>query len=330
MRSLNRLSNPAADTRPRLPMAIPEKLLLLLCLLLLGGGCQPEEWLPDFSTPELPQLELVAVTPVDYSRVLEPSGLVFHQGELFTVADKVDDTVFRIVYQPGQSARLEPAVTFNPPGRGAHDWEGLTVTGDHAFVLASETMGRLLKVSRNGAANWLTPDLREVGREVGLFAKRNAAMEGVTALHTQGFLIAAEREPRGILRWTANRETTAQASPASPFLSSLPLTRLPDYSGLAMDDPGQVFALFRNAHLVVQLKENADGLWSEVHAWSYRRIETDPRWAYRNQTYGMAEGLAVHGNRVFLIFDNNRGARQADPNDFRPILIEARFPETQN
>ncbi len=110
----------------------------------------------------------------------------------------------------------------------------------------------------------------------------------------------------------------------SPFKSALPLLRLPDYSGLTADGE-QVYALFRNAHLVVRL-EKTDGQWRETAAWSYRHIETRPDLAYQSQTYGQAEGLVVDGRDVYLIFDNNLGPRQADSRDRRPLLIHARFP----
>ena len=73
--------------------------------------------------------------------------------------------------------------------------------------------------------------------------------------------------------------------------------------------------------------ERSAGSFIEAEAWSYRHIETDPRWAYRSQMYGQAEGLVVEGRDVYLIFDNNLGPRASDPKDGRPLLVHARFPE---
>ena len=90
-------------------------------------------------------------------------------------------------------------------------------------------------------------------------------------------------------------------------------------------DNGSLYALFRNAHLVVQL-ERIDGSFEETRAWSYQHIETDPELAYLAQTYGQVEGLAISGREVYLIFDNNLGGRQSNPNDGRPLFIHARMP----
>jgi hypothetical protein len=91
-------------------------------------------------------------------------------------------------------------------------------------------------------------------------------------------------------------------------------------------DNGTLYGLFRNAHLVVKL-ERVEGVLEETAAWSYRHIETNPDWAFLSQTYGQAEGLAISGRDVYLIFDNNLGGRQSDPGDGRPLFVHARFPQ---
>ena len=144
----------------------------------------------------------------------------------------------------------------------------------------------------------------------------------------RSWLGAVEREPRGLVEWRDDgRTANYRVHSDSPFKAALPLIRIPDYSGLHADPAtGRVYALFRNAHLIVQLEKSGES-WTETRAWSYRHIETDPRWAYRAQTYGQAEGLVVAHDVATLIFDNNLGGRQADPKDARPLIVQVRLPE---
>ena len=182
-------------------------------------------------------------------------------------------------------------------------------------------------MTRDGHANWASPDLRVEPMKMGLFAKNNAGFEGLAWLGPNHWLGAVEREPRGLVEWRrtgGSIEVTASLQEHSPFSDALPLLRLPDFSGLDTD-AGKVYALFRNAHLVVRL-ERSGGQFKEAEAWSYRHIEADPRWAYKAQTYGQAEGLVVEGRDVFIVFDNNLGARQSDPDDGSSLLVHARIP----
>ena len=265
--------------------------------------------------------------PVEAPYPLEPSGLALHEGRLYTIADKVDPIIFAIETEE-TVARLTEALVFHLPEKGPMDWEGLTVDPAGTFTLISESKGRMLRVTPDGIASWATGDLRPHGHSKGLFVKDNAGFEGLTWLGPNHWLGAVEREPRGLVEWRGtdpNLKVEAFVQNASPFQHVLSFFRLADYSALHADGD-RCYALFRNAHLVVAL-EKQNGQWRETAAWDYRFIETDPRFAYRNQAYGQAEGLVVHGRDVYLIFDNNRGPKMADASDRRPLFVHARIPE---
>lgn len=275
------------------------------------------------------ELELIAAYPVENEPgLLEPSGLTLWDGRLFTVADKDDGTIFEVVIDP-PVARLVPHLRFTPPQeRRPMDWEGITVDPRGNFHLISEEHGRMFSIGPDFAGGWTTPDLRPYGRHLGLFAKHNAHFEGIAWLGPDHFLGAAEREPRGLVEWRKQGgewQVSAWLMEDSPFLAELPLLRVPDYSGLYYDN-GRLFALFRGASLVVELERTEDG-FQEIAAWSYARYERESEWAYRNQVYGQAEGLVVNGDEVFIIWDNNRGGRIADPSDRRSLLLHMRIPK---
>lgn len=287
-------------------------------------GCWPGN--NSATVPPIESLELVRALPVDMPAPLEPSGLVVWNGEFFTVADKDDSTIYKLEINAA-TARMVPYIEFIPPRGYVMDWEGITVDNSGNFYLISEYNSRILKVTQSGACEWISPDLSEPSVSIGLFAKSNAGFEGITWLGPDHWLGAVEREPRGLVEFKVE-DGVAKISPAvleqSPFSNVLTLLRIPDYSGLCTDG-GTLYALFRNAHLVVQL-ERIDGSLQETRAWSYQHIETDPALAYIAQTYGQAEGLAVKGRDVYLIFDNNLGGRQSNPDDGRPMFVHARMP----
>ncbi|MGC9450472.1 MAG: SdiA-regulated domain-containing protein [Oceanipulchritudo sp.] len=297
----------------------------LIALWALVTGCNP---LADGNGGTISgDLELVAALPVEVSGHLEPSGLTISEGTLYAVADKVGTVIYRLEVGE-ETARMVPAIPFRPPGGGWMDWEGITVDNAGTFYLVSEEQGRILRVSRDGIASWASPDLRPEGRKIGLFTKSNAGFEGIAWLGPNHWLCAVEREPRGLLEVQGadqSMEVQASVQEHSPYSKFLPLLRIPDFSGLHVDGE-TVYALFRNAHLLVRLDRDGDS-FREAEAWSYRHIEIDPRWAFLSQTYGQAEGLVVRGRDVYLLFDNNRGGRMSDPADKRPLLILARIPE---
>jgi hypothetical protein len=321
LNNLHSCFDPLAKIRT---LGIVEKRLYQLigaAIILMLNACQPGH-----GEREISRLEIIRVLPVEAPYPLEPSGLALHKGRLYTVADKIDPIIFAI--EPEDTvARLTEAIVFYLPERGPMDWEGLTVDPDGTFYLISEAKGRMLRVDPDGTASWATGDLRPVGQSMGLFAKENAGFEGLTQLGPAHWLGAVEREPRGLVEWRQsgqNLQVDAFVQNQSPFQHVLSFFRLADYSGLHFDGD-RCYALFRNAHLVVAL-EKVNGQWREAEAWDYRHMETDPRYAYRNQTFGQAEGLVVSGKEVYLIFDNNRGPRMADSSDRRPLFVHARLP----
>lgn len=296
-------------------------IVLFLSLSFLLSGCGPLA-----QKPSIPALNAIKVLPIEAPYPIEPSGLALHNGRFYTIADKVDPIIFTLDFEE-DVVRVSEAIVFYLPEKGPMDWEGLTIDPAGTFYLISETKGRVLRVTADGTASWATEDLRPSARALGLFAKENAGFEGITWLGPNHWLGAVEREPRGLVEWKGAGEgldVTPYLQSNSPFLHALSLLRLADFSGLDWDGSA-CYGLFRNAHLVVSLQKSA-GKWTETAAWDYRAIETDPQFAYRNQTFGQAEGLVVRDKDVYLIFDNNRGPRQSDPNDRRPLFVHAQMP----
>lgn len=264
------------------------------------------------------ELELERALPIEGASGLEPSGLLMHQGKLLMVSDKHDGVVFELTLG-ADVAKASPFVTFAPPDAesGALDFEGLAHGAHGSFLLASEARYRVLQVAADGQSQWLTPSVREPGARAGLFRKPNAGLEGVT-LREDSLLLAAEREPRGLLeakspfaRW----EAVAMPSAICPA----PKPRSSDFADLSVEG-ARTFALVRNAHLVLELRK-LDGVWREGAAFSYADTENASRFAYADRRFGLAEGLALDATHFYVALDNNGDRRANEPDDRRPLLF---------
>jgi uncharacterized protein YjiK len=285
------------------------------------GGTSTPGVTPPSAAPRLPvELSLERALPLDISDDFQPSGLVLRDGRLLTVSDKHDTGVYEIVLAEGHAA-LRSFVTFTPPREEPSplDFEGIAVDADGSLLLVSETRFRVLRIAVAAAA-WITPSLEALGRGAGLFQKKNANLEGIVRLPGGRLLLAAERDPRGLIELAEDGDLTRAKAWAMPeSVHTPPPGRTADFADLSVAQ-GNVYALQRNSHLIVRI-ERTDERWEEREAWSYARTENDPRFAYESRVYGVAEGLAIDGDHVFVVTDNNGLARAADPHDRRPLLF---------
>ncbi len=279
------------------------------------------------------ELVLERALPIDVRDDFQPSGLALREGALLTVSDKHDAAVYEIVLG-STTAAVRPFVAFTAPALepGPLDFEGIAIDAQGALLLASESHFRVLRVTidgggpkaapsnSKGSSAWITPSLEALGHDAGLFQKWNANLEGIARLADGRWLLAAERDPRGLIELGPDGDTTHAAAWSLPTsIYPMPPGRAPDFSDLTVSD-GNVYALERNSHLIVRLERHERG-WQEREAWSYLRTETDPRFAYQNAVYGVGEGLSIDRNHVFVVTDNNRLARAQDPSDRRPVLF---------
>lgn len=269
---------------------------------------------------EVAELVLVKALPIDRRDNFQPSGLLWHEGKLLTVSDKHDNEVFELVLEE-RRVRVSSYRHFAlPPGVVELDLEGLCSDGAGGLLLVSETQVRVLRLASDSTLSWATPALDRLGASVGLFALPNAKLEGIARLADGRILLAAERSERGLIEMPADGELSrAQAWNMSMSAFALPHGRTPDFSDLASFE-NELFALVRGAHLVVKLERTTAG-WAEGAAWSFAATENDDRFGYLDRRYGVAEGLALDGNRVYLVFDNNGNGRTSAPEDVRPELL---------
>ena len=322
-----------------------------------AGGAAPDGAAviagPD-AVPPPTELQLLEAWPIEgppgvQPAEFQPSGLLWARGRLLAVSDRQDSVVFELC-DSGAELHARPWLEFQAPpltGQvpGRLDFEGLAHDGGGALLLLSEARFGVLRVleaapggalPHAGRAAWLgardgagalepePPSLRELGHAAGFFGVPGADLEGITLLPDGGLLFAAERQPRGLIELGPGRESALQVWDMARSAWPVPGARPADFSDLSAAD-GRVYALVRNAHLVVRLNRSAEG-WREERAWSYASTENDPRFVYANTTFGLGEGLAIGPHEVFVVLDNNGQARRATPADRRALLFRFARP----
>lgn len=327
----------------------------VVALATAGGGCAGKrgasaEWLARGGPPVTcagatpPELELQQALPIAITDDFQPSGLVIYDGHLLTVSDRHDDAIYEILWRAGpgaevDTATLRPFLRLRPPPNGPDptDLEGIALDADAdkdhpggALLLASEGRSRVLRVEPDGATEWLTPSLELIAHQRGMLRVVNAGLEGVARLPNGHILLAAERDLRGLIElpasgWRVESERVDVKAWAMPdSICTPPPGRDNDFADLAVWN-GQVFALERNCHVVMRIERTAIE-WVERGGWSYARTENDPRFAYADRAFGVAEGLAIDDQHIFIVVDNNHDHLAAAPNDRRPRLFVFKHP----
>jgi hypothetical protein len=282
------------------------------------------------------ELELLAALPIEIADDFQPSGLLSYEEHLLTVSDKHDAAVYELE-MTRDKVRLVPFITFEPPADepAPLDFEGLSADADGTIFLISESRFRVLALSADGSrmeaprearARWVTPSLQAKGLAGGCFQVPGGYFEGMVWLPSGGLLLAAERQPRGLIQLGAELSVALSevwAMPDSTY--PIPHDRNADFADLSVAG-SEVYALVRNAHLIVQMIPTKRS-WQEGRAFSYAAAENDPRYAYANRQFGLGEGVAIGKSEIFVVLDNNGQARAADSSDKRPVLFVFARPE---
>jgi hypothetical protein len=105
----------------------------------------------------------------------------------------------------------------------------------------------------------------------------------------------------------------------------LPLLRFTDFADLWMDGQ-RIFALCRNAGGISELVRTEKG-WDEKPLWRYRTTVEGNPYQFENMLFGMAEGLCMDKDHVYLVLDNNRVFRKGQPKDQRSWFFEFERPK---
>lgn len=274
------------------------------------------------------KLELKQVLPLDGPALVQPSGLAFDGKRLLMVCSVHDDDIYAVEPQ-ADKAVFKEAIRISRPKEAPvakMAWRGIAAGKDGGLYLASEQACRIMRVAKDGDAGWMGPSLLEAGAEKGLFAGLNSGIEGLVSLNNGKFLVAAAREPRGILELDmSGKVPVITAWLAEKTRLRLPTgRRRPDFADLTMEQ-GKVWALCANSDAVCQVKRNGMDLVEGEH-WSFAEVAENPQYKYAGLRMGLARGLAMDAQSLYVVLDNKGVGRQIDPNDRRPLLLVFKRP----
>ncbi|PCJ19651.1 MAG: hypothetical protein COB04_05615 [Gammaproteobacteria bacterium] len=291
-----------------------------------------------------PSLTLVRALQINYESKTQPSGLTFCRGKLLTVSDKHDSVIFEIKLK-SKTAQLIPYIELNAipnaPNNGLstsvkarqaldeqvfgrkHDWEGISCDAENNLYLLSEAHVAVAKINAKNQLSWLSIDFHTPGSAESLFTVYNGYLEGITWTHDNRFVVAAERQERGLMsvhkknsQWKVDQTT---AIPSSTL--EIAQQRSKDFAGIDFEK-NWLFTLERNLFAICRrsLKD-----FSEQFCWSYKDSELDNQYRYLDAEFGTAEGIAHDKGYIYVILDNNEKLRASNHTD-APLLFIFKKP----
>ena len=306
-----------------------------------------------------PELKLEAALPVDGMPRGNLSGLQHCNGQLLTLSDREDTSLF--VLQRGEHAYQASVESFTLSAespsmlpvkllagawlRGlsgqALDFEGLACDGEGNRYLVSESQLGVLRLPPPGdtpvQGSWLNldPAVYTEGEARGLWQQVNALAEGV-AIDAQAntLWLAAERQGRGLVKLQRQGDkwvcplagcvllAERRFLPTEPFGPGI-LNRevMPvDFSDLAYWK-GWLWSLERNAHQLC--RRNALSGQRE-RCWSFAQSVLVEPYFYPDAPFGLAEALLISEEGIVIGLDNNNRLRP--DGDARPWLFHFALP----
>lgn len=282
-------------------------------------------------TPHPAALVLHQALVINSPSPLEPSGLAYCQGHLLMIADNEDHLIFELTPDADESQLLHVYKTLNTPlapaplpglpwfmqlktniaaltSQKEYDWEAITCDEQGNLWLASERYIALAKVTADGTLSWLALDIYINGKKQGLFQVDNGYLEGLAWHPSQRLFMAAERQQRGILVAALNDNSHAELQTIKAIATS-PLSgqasRSVDFSDVWVE-PGALYTLERNHYAIC--RRSLSTLDAE-RCWSYAAVENSADYRYADSEFGIAEGLARVGSKLYIVVDNNQKKR---------------------
>lgn len=298
------------------------------------------------------QLQLAGEHPVDGVPRGNLSGLAWCGDGFWTVSDRDDDRLYRLV--PGEQSWTVEEERFSAPppppsglpwglrqGQrligwvrgGMLDFEGITCDGSGNRYLVSEASLGVLMIPPVGPARWLKlpPALVSQARGAGLLQRHNAFLEGIAVdPASQRLWLAAERERRGLLvlhrqqaDWSCNGGCVLLSEGGfepPPAQSGLTRPQPLDFSDLAFHEE-RLYTLERMTHQICRRSLStgqAERCWSFADA----TLGEDRRYG---APHGVAEGLWLDAKGAWVLIDNGELAR--GDGERRPMLWHFAAPE---
>ena len=274
-----------------------------------------------------PRRSWVVTAPTSATERVDPSGIARVGADLVVVSDKAHlPLLYRLTFNESRLVRMQ---AWRPVGGAevGHDTEGLTICDGTMWVVV-EGDNQLVRLPLVGDAEVLKLDFSAVGTEIpSAITWMNAGLEGVACASDGRIWVAKEREPRAI--FTIDARTGSATGVWEQWARADRVRELggrdvaPSWSDLQFLD-GHLYALHRDGRAVVRLDPSSGVQTALMH------LELDEQAIYSGASpYGMAEGLWIEGDAVWILLDNNDDTMKAGPRagEPAPMLFEYPRPE---
>ncbi len=316
-------------------------MILLVSVVLVGGCAEPREaevpgaesTAEEYSVPPSGVWEVRV--PAGKDALLELSGLTRFEGRWLTVSD---DPGYADIYElkaAGEGVMIaEPFMKFDEvDGLDATDFEGIAVCRGKLYMVEEGTYS-VVEVEADGRAAVHRVKLEAVHAKKGEVTKTaGAGLEGIACPEAgpkagdeqEGVIyVVQERQPRMI--YVLEEETfeavdyfDVQAEAAEWTLADgaeIP----PDFSDLYFEG-GFLYAIERSSRRVLKIDPREKRVVARV-ALDYQ--ETD-YYDYEG-SFGMAEGLYLTRENIFVVLDNSGASRVGEPGNRAALFMEFARP----
>ncbi len=253
---------------------------------------------------------------------VEISGLVKYKNELLMVGDKLSNrAIYKIIFEKdrfyykdyidlsklnGHSSYFAKSLLFKHAGKlvkSPFDLEGITFCQE-TFYLVNEQVRHILKVEKNKLSR-LELNFEQIFKKNNFPLEKistNAGFEGIVAdCKNQKLYIAQERSPRAIIQ--VNLKTSKVED---MFLIDNSNTKhgSQDFADLYYEKD-HLYLLKRNTHQITKYNLKTK---KEVKTFNFGNTKgIHLREIYETgEPYGLAEGLAVTEDRIYIGIDNNK------------------------
>ena len=252
----------------------------------------------------------------------ELSGLLQHNNELLFVADKLSNrAIYKVRYEndrffytnhldisklQGHNTYFAKALLFKHAGRilkSPFDLEGLTYCKDN-YYLANEQARHVLKVNKKSITK-LDINFEGIFKKLGTPLEKistNAGFEGIAIdCKNQILYIAQERQPRAIIVIDLKTNT-----PTDIFQTEVEKDNKipPSYADIHFEN-GFLYLLERNVHLITKINVKTKKVVSQFKFGKTKNLHLQEIYD-TGEPYGLAEGLTMDTNRIYIAVDNNK------------------------
>jgi hypothetical protein len=269
-----------------------------------------------------------ATTSLQFEKIVfnrddeEISGLLLQDGQLLFVADKLSNrAIYKIIFEnerfyyqnhidlsklTNHDSYFAKALLFRHAGRivkSPFDLEGISYC-DNYYYLVNEQTRHVLKINQKSLEQLpidFFPIFKTFGYDLNAI-ETNAGFEGIAIdCPNKIMYIAQEREPRAII--VVDMQTNTPVDIYQVGKTTIGIN--PDYADLYFEN-GFLYILERNAYKILKVDPKLKTVVAEASFAKLGDVIPMSEIYETEKPFGMAEGLAMDKDRIYIAIDNNQ------------------------